>query len=76
MTPSDLHDLSLIDIGRLIHSRALSSVEVTQTLLDRIARLDGHLGSYATLTPELALAAAEAADREIAGGSARGSIST
>lgn len=74
MTLTDLHYLSLIDVGRLIHSRQISSVEVTQALLDRIARFDGHLGSYATLTPELALAAAVAADREIANGSIRGPL--
>ena len=74
MNSDALAHLSLIDIGRLIQSRAISSVEVTRTLLERIARLDGHLGSYATLTPELALAAAETADREIAGGSIRGPL--
>ncbi len=74
MTPTDLHYLSLIDVGRLIHSRQISSVEVTRALLARISVLDGQLGSYATLTPELALAAAVAADREIARGSIRGPL--
>ena len=74
MTPSDLHYLSLIDVGRLIQSRELSSVEVTRAMLERIARLDGHLGSYATLTPELALAEAETADREIGQGIVRGPL--
>jgi amidase len=74
MTPTDLHYLSLIDVGRLIQSRALSSVEVTRAMLERIDGLDGRLGSYATLTPERALEAAAEADREIARGSIRGPL--
>lgn len=74
MTPNDLPYLSLIDVGRLVQSRTLSSVEVTQALLARIARLDGRLGSYATLTPEQALAAAAEADREIGQGILRGPL--
>ncbi len=74
MTLIDLHYLSLIDVGRLIQSRALSSVEVTRAMLERIGRLDGALGSYATLTPERALEAAAQADREIGLGMLRGPL--
>ncbi len=37
-----------------------------RTQLERIDALDGHLASYARVTPEQALAAAETADAEIA----------
>ena len=74
MIPTDAHYLSLIDVGRLIQSRALSSVEVTRAMLERIGRLDGALGSYATLTPERALEAAAQADREIGQGNLRGPL--
>jgi amidase len=74
MTPDDLCYLGLIDVSRQIQARRLSSVEVTRNLLERIARLDGRLRSYATVTPEIALQAAEEADREIGRGVHRGPL--
>lgn len=74
MTPDEMCFLDLIDAGRRIRARQLSSVEVTQAVLDRIARLDGRLRSYATLTPESALESAAEADREIARGAYRGPL--
>ena len=41
MTNTNLHYLGLVEVGKLIQSRKLSPVEVTQAELDRIARLDG-----------------------------------
>jgi Asp-tRNA(Asn)/Glu-tRNA(Gln) amidotransferase A subunit family amidase/enoyl-CoA hydratase/carnithine racemase len=43
-------------------SRALSPVDVTREILDRITGLDGQLNSYVTVTPELALAQAHEAE--------------
>jgi len=74
MTSTDLCYLELIDVGRRIAARTLSSVEVTRALLERISQLDNRLRSYACVTPELALRAAEEADREIARGSRRGPL--
>jgi amidase len=72
MPNTDLPYLELLEVGRLIQSRELSSVEVTRTLLDRIDRFDGALKSYALPTPDLALADAARADEEIAAGQSRG----
>lgn len=47
---------------------------MTRAQLDRIARLDGDLASYARVTADQALAAAEAADAEIAAGYHRGPL--
>jgi aspartyl-tRNA(Asn)/glutamyl-tRNA(Gln) amidotransferase subunit A len=44
----------------------LSSRELTQAYLDRIARLEPALHAFITTTPDLALAQAEAADRRLA----------
>ena len=63
MTPEDLCYLGLVEIGRQLRARQVSSVEVTQVLLQRIAQLDGRLHSYATVTAAPALAAAAEADR-------------
>jgi hypothetical protein len=60
MASDDLCLLDLVEIGRRVQARQLSSVEVTQAVLDRIARLDGRLKSYVTLTADLALAEAGA----------------
>lgn len=71
MASSDLHYLGLLEVGKLIQSRQLSPVEATQAQLDRIARLDGALKSYAHLTGAAALEQAHAAEKEIAGGKVR-----
>src|SRR5687767_14544878 len=60
---SELHYLEISEIARLLASRQLSAVELTQQMLRRIERLDPTLKSYALVTPELALAQAQEADR-------------
>src|SRR5205809_6201338 len=72
--PDDFHYLPLDDVAQRLKARKLSSVEATEALLDRIARLDPKLKSYATLTPERALADAAARDTEAAAGSSRGPL--
>lgn len=74
MTDGNLHYLGLVEVGKLIQSRKLSPVEVTQAELDRIARLDGALKSYSTVVGEAALAQAHAAEKEIAAGKVRGPL--
>ena len=74
MASDDLCLLELVEVGRRSQVGQLSSVEVTQAVLDRIARLDGRLKSYATLTADLALAQAAQADAEIARGGIRGPL--
>jgi amidase len=64
----------LIEIGRCVQARRLSSMEVTQAVLDRISWLDGRLKSYATLMADVALAQAKQADAEIARGAIRGPV--
>jgi hypothetical protein len=58
MASDDLCYIGLVEVGRRIQARQASSSEVTQSVLDHIARLDGRLRSYATLTADLALAEA------------------
>ena len=74
MTSDELCYLDLVEAGRRIQSRQLSSLEVTQAMLDRIARLDPRFKCYAKPTPELALAQARQADSEIARGTLRGPL--
>ena len=58
----------------LYDQRELSPVEVTRSLLDRIAAYDGKLHSLIRVTPEVALAEAQAAERELMTGSRRGPL--
>lgn len=65
---SDLPNLpfaGITDLAAAYLAGSLSPVEVTQAMLDRIARLDGALHSYLTPTPEVALAQARAAEAEM-----------
>jgi amidase len=74
LNPGPLHYLSLSEVARLIESREISPVELTQTMLDRIDTLDPRLHSYATVMADEALAAAHAAEREIQAGNYRGPL--
>jgi Asp-tRNA(Asn)/Glu-tRNA(Gln) amidotransferase A subunit family amidase len=68
------HYLGLLEISGRIRRRELTSEELTQRLLERIARLDQTLHSFITVLPDAALAEARRADREIAAGNWRGPL--
>ena len=59
---SDLHDLGVAELGRLLETRDVSSVELTRRLLDRIEAADGDLGAFVHVDAAGALAQAAAAD--------------
>lgn len=65
-----MHNKSIVELGAALRAGEFSSVELTRHFLERIEALDGEINSYITLTPELALAAAEAADARIKSGNA------
>jgi amidase len=71
---TDLHYATLLEAADAIRSRKISPSELTRALLERIARLDPALRSYATVTSELALAQARRAEAEIADGRYRGPL--
>ena len=70
----DLTTLTLAEAAERIASGALSPVALTAAYLQRIARLDGALNSFITVTAELATAQAQAAADEIAHGNYRGPL--
>jgi len=74
MTPSDLHFLSIAEMARLIESRKLSPVELTDAMLSRIALLDPLVNAFITVTAEVARAQAVVAEQEIVGGKYRGPL--
>ncbi|WP_338829756.1 amidase [Bradyrhizobium sp. 27S5] len=69
-----MHYATLTEAAAAIRSRKVSAVELTRGMLDRIAKIDPSLHSYATVTPELALTQAEAVDAEITAGNYRGPL--
>jgi len=62
----ELTDLTLLEAAEGLRRGEFSSRELTLACLERIEALDASLQAFLTLTPELALAQAEAADRRLA----------
>ena len=67
-----MHTLSVAELSKGLKNKEFSSVELTQHYLDRINRSD--LNAFITVTDELALSQARAADAKLANGS--GSVLT
>jgi amidase len=65
MNRTDVHYLDLLETAHLLQTRALSPVELARAMLARIEALDARLHAYARVTPELALAQAQQAERDI-----------
>ena len=59
---TDIHLLTIAEIGRLYRARKLSPVELTRTYLARIQALDDKLVSFVLPTPDRALADAQQAE--------------
>ena len=66
--PDDLHRLTLHAAAEGLRGGQFSSVELTQALLDRILAVDARVGAYLTVTSDLALEQAAAADARRASG--------
>jgi amidase len=69
-----LHWLSLLEVSDRLATGAVSPVELTRAMLARIERIEPLLHSYATATPEQALASAKRAEQEICAGDRRGPL--
>jgi Amidase len=74
MLSEDILFLSVTDLSKRIRSRQLSPVELTESYLERGRTVGKKLNAYATLTPDLALKQAHAAEKEIAAGHYRGPL--
>ena len=62
--------LTAVELAEKIHSRELTSVEVTQAFLDRIAAVDGDIHAFLHVGADEALAAARAVDDALDAGEA------
>lgn len=63
-----MHHMTLAEIARGLADKKFSSEELTKTLLARITQLDPQLNSFISLTEDLALQQAKAADARRANG--------
>src|SRR5437764_2995004 len=74
MISTDILFLSVRELGQRIKSRQLSPVDLAEAYLERARTLGARLNAYATLTPDLALQQAHAAEAEIKAGKYRGQL--
>jgi len=61
---------TIAQLSKGLHTGEFSSSELTRSYLDRIEAQDSKFNSYITVTPELAMEQAKAADKAIAAGTA------
>ena len=70
----DLAFLPLTKLAELLRTKQITSVELTKLYLDRLKKYDPALLCVVSLTEELAMKQAEAADKDIAAGKYRGPL--
>ncbi|EPN70862.1 amidase family protein, partial [Pseudomonas syringae pv. actinidiae] len=63
-----MHQMTLAEIARGLAEKKFSSEELTRVLLSRIAQLDPQLNSFISLTEDVAITQAQAADARRAAG--------
>ncbi|MEM9823823.1 MAG: amidase [Bacteroidota bacterium] len=71
---TDLAFYTVRQLSKLIHSKQISSVALTQYFLDRLEQFDPQLHCVISLTKERALAQARKMDDELARGQSRGEL--
>lgn len=62
---SEIHDMTALEQGEAIRAGELSATEIAAHYLDRIREIDGSIGAFVTVTEELALEQAAAAERTL-----------
>jgi aspartyl-tRNA(Asn)/glutamyl-tRNA(Gln) amidotransferase subunit A len=62
---SDLHDRTVAELAAALRARQVSSVELTQALLERVTRHQSELNAFISITAEAALLEAAQADARL-----------
>ena len=70
----DLFYSTIDEIAAALRRKEVSSIEITDALLERIEALDGELHSFITVTAELARHQARQAEKELRSGTDRGPL--
>ena len=74
MLGEDILYSTVAELGRHLRRKDFSPVELAQSYLDRSQQFGPKFNAYVTLTPELALEQARAAEKEMAAGHFRGPL--
>src|SRR5262249_1646422 len=74
MLSEDILFLPVSELSAQIRARKLSPVELTSSYVERIRKLGPRFNAYATLTADLAMEQAHAAQKEINAGKYRGPL--
>jgi len=74
MLSEDILFLPVVELARRTRLPQLSPLQLTESYLERGRGIGARLHAYATLTPDLALKQAHAAEAEIAAGKYRGPL--
>src|SRR5258708_39645659 len=74
MPAEEIFYFPLSELDKRIETKKLSPVELTQIYLDRSTKFGPRFSAYATLTPEIAMEQAKAAEKEIQHGHYRGPL--
>lgn len=74
MKSDDLFFLTITELGQMYREGSISPVEVTQAVLDRMARLDRSLNAFITVLSDQALAQARLAEQDFRHGIDRGPL--
>jgi Asp-tRNA(Asn)/Glu-tRNA(Gln) amidotransferase A subunit family amidase len=74
VTATDLCFTPALELTALIRRRALSPVEITRAVLERIERLNGRLGAYVLVHAERALDEARQAEQAVMAGQPLGAL--
>ena len=64
-----LHELTIGEAHRLLKTKEISTVELTQAVLDRINTVEGKVDAFITISGKTAVEQAKEADQKIAGNS-------
>jgi aspartyl-tRNA(Asn)/glutamyl-tRNA(Gln) amidotransferase subunit A len=74
MTSTDLGFTPATELARLIRTKALSPVELTRAVLERIERVNPMVNAFCTITAEAAMTAAQEAERAVTSGAPLGPL--
>jgi aspartyl-tRNA(Asn)/glutamyl-tRNA(Gln) amidotransferase subunit A len=74
MLGEDILYLPISELARHLRQKSFSPVELAQSYLDRSQKIGPKLNAYVTITSELAIEQARAAEKEIAAGHYRGPL--
>ena len=69
-----MHMLSAVEIGKKFLQGEVSAVEITQTFLDRIQKLDGQIGAFLTVLDQRVLEKAKQLDAKKKSGAPLGKL--